>query len=316
MLKCCEFTVLAVSSCAQRRALVSWKINRVFMPSIFAVFRFIATTLSVAVTHRVLISILPGPLRFRYLQLLQFLAIALTSILAFPVAVLYTVFNRRAYINYALGKLYRFFHMSFTRIKCTVQDPHHRLGAEQVIYVANHQNLMDFRGLGETFPPKCVVMAKQDFVWYPFLGWTMMLAKNVFIKRTNTSSALNTMSQSVEQLQNTGYSLWVFPEGTRAHQGGQLLPFKKGAFHMAQQLGCPIVPIVFESFERVYDSRKKVFCPGDIKIRVLDKIDMKGKSVDDVSVIADTCREQMQAVLDEMALDRNKKDMAKTKKDK
>jgi 1-acyl-sn-glycerol-3-phosphate acyltransferase len=30
------------------------------------------------------------------------------------------------------------------------------------------------------------------------------------------------------------FNLWIFPEGTR-HMGSKLIPFKKGAFHLAQQ---------------------------------------------------------------------------------
>ena len=36
------------------------------------------------------------------------------------------------------------------------------------------------------------------------------------------------------QVKRDGLSVWIFPEGTRNSKGG-LLPFKKGAFHLAIQ---------------------------------------------------------------------------------
>jgi lysophosphatidate acyltransferase len=44
----------------------------------------------------------------------------------------------------------------------------------------------------------------------------------------------------------------MFPEGTRNHEGG-LLPFKKGAFHLALQAGVPVVPVVVSSYSSYYD---------------------------------------------------------------
>ncbi len=35
-------------------------------------------------------------------------------------------------------------------------------------------------------------------------------------------------------MKKTGVSVWFFPEGTRNRKGG-ILPFKKGAFHLAIQ---------------------------------------------------------------------------------
>lgn len=39
----------------------------------------------------------------------------------------------------------------------------------------------------------------------------------------------------------------MFPEGTR-HQGNQLLPFKKGAFHIAIESQAAIQPIVVSQY--------------------------------------------------------------------
>lgn len=54
--------------------------------------------------------------------------------------------------------------------------------------------------------------------------------------------------------------LCMFPEGTR-HCGPELLPFKKGAFHVAITHQCPIQPIVVSRYHFL-DCKAKKFSAG------------------------------------------------------
>lgn len=54
----------------------------------------------------------------------------------------------------------------------------------------------------------------------------------------------------------------MFPEGTR-HGGDDLLPFKKGAFHVAISSQCPLQPIVVSRYYFL-NSKKRIFDPGNL----------------------------------------------------
>lgn len=61
-------------------------------------------------------------------------------------------------------------------------------------------------------------------------------------------------------------SLMMYPEGTRhIEEVPALLPFKKGAFHLAVQAGLPVIPVVCENYWKLY--HKGVFGTGVIKVR-------------------------------------------------
>jgi lysophosphatidate acyltransferase len=46
-----------------------------------------------------------------------------------------------------------------------------------------------------------------------------------------------------------------------------LLPFKKGAFHLAVKAGVPIVPVVTENYSHVMSPRNLRFNAGSIKVK-------------------------------------------------
>lgn len=68
-------------------------------------------------------------------------------------------------------------------------------------------------------------------------------------------------------------SIFIFAEGTRhSEETPDLLPFKKGAFHLAQKAGVPIVPVVCENYWRLY--HKGVFESGKLKVRGKHRFDL------------------------------------------
>ncbi|KAJ1951857.1 1-acylglycerol-3-phosphate O-acyltransferase, partial [Dispira parvispora] len=130
--------------------------------------------------------------------------------------------------------------------------------------------------------------------YYPPLGSFMMLANNIFINRSNRQGAVQTFKAAVDQIHQKKVSVYIFPEGTRGRLGdGQLLPFKKGAFHMAIQAGIPIVPVVFSNYSSFYNPKHHYFTGGTVQIQVLPPITTEGLTTEDVDQLSTSTRDQM-----------------------
>lgn len=110
------------------------------------------------------------------------------------------------------------------------------------VFLANHQNNFDLFTISGALIPGTVTIGKKSLKFIPFFGQLYWLAGNILIDRNNKSKAVGTMQGAVDKIKQQQLSVWVFPEGTRSYGRG-LLPFKTGAFHIAQQAQVPIVPI-------------------------------------------------------------------------
>ncbi len=76
------------------------------------------------------------------------------------------------------------------------------------------------------------------------------------------------MQGAADEMTRRGQSVWMFPEGTRSYaEEPGLLPFKKGAFHLAVQAGVPIVPVVVANYSDVFSMKKFRFNSGTVKIK-------------------------------------------------
>ena len=155
-------------------------------------------------------------------------------------------------------------------------------------------------------------MAKRELQWSPLGPW-MYMSGAIFIDRGNSTNAHQSLEAAGEEMKREGISLMMYPEGTRHNEEmPTLLPFKKGAFHLAIQAGLPVTPIVCENYWRLY--HKGVFGTGVIKVRgqspllplvprnslsaaVLPPTCTTGLTVADVADLTTRTREQMLVAL-------------------
>lgn len=126
----------------------------------------------------------------------------------------------------------------------------------------------------------------------------MALSKTVFIERSSRSQAFAAFDRAADEMHKSGQSVYIFPEGTRSYSDHpDMLPFKKGAFHLAIQAQVPIVPIVVANYSNVVSVQRKVFRAATVPITVLRPIQTKGKTKDDVPAFMAEVRALMLAEL-------------------
>lgn len=212
------------------------------------------------------------------------------------VALVFWLLGRRGEINSATGRFYYGLASRLLQVEVEFVDAEDEALLQQhpAVLVANHQSMLDILVLGRIFPSNCVVMAKKVFKYYPLMGQFMVLARNIFIDRLNHQKALDTFSRVIEEIKQLGMSVFIFPEGTRAHlEKLDLLPFKKGAFHLAQQAQIPVIPVVFSSFKPIYDKKDKKFLAGVIYVKVLKPVPTLGLTGQDVTELSEKVRADM-----------------------
>jgi len=129
------------------------------------------------------------------------------------------------------------------------------------VVVSNHQSHLDLMCLMMLTPK--IVFLTNDWVWHnPFYG--------MIIHRAEYYPVSNGIENHVEQLRGLyerGYSICVFPEGTRS-EDCSILRFHQGAFFLAQQLGADILPVYLHGVGHVLPKRDFLLRKGRIDVEV------------------------------------------------
>ncbi|CAJ0938857.1 unnamed protein product [Ranitomeya imitator] len=102
------------------------------------------------------------------------------------------------------------------------------------VIISNHQSILDMMGLMEILPDRCVQIAKRELLFAGSVGLLTYLGGVIYINRKQTRDAKTIMAGVAKAMTDDNLKVWVYPEGTR-NNSGDLLPFKKGAFHLAVQ---------------------------------------------------------------------------------
>jgi putative phosphoserine phosphatase/1-acylglycerol-3-phosphate O-acyltransferase len=139
------------------------------------------------------------------------------------------------------------------------------------VFIFNHQSALDPLLMLKIVRRDMTGVGKMEIRKDPILGPLFTAAGVVFIDRADTAAAIEALEPAVQALRQ-GRSIAIAPEGTRSPTP-RLLPFKKGAFHMAMQAGVPIVPVVFRNVLDAFPKDARIVRPATIEATVLPPID-------------------------------------------
>lgn len=121
-----------------------------------------------------------------------------------------------------------------------------------VLYVGNHRSFFDIVLTLSCFPGITGYVAKKEMNKAPILRLWMRNIHCLFLDRENIKEGLKTILKGVEEVKN-GYSLCIFPEGTRNKVNDSFLPFHEGSFKIAEKGGVPIIPMTIVNSAAVFE---------------------------------------------------------------
>lgn len=169
---------------------------------------------------------------------------------------------------------------------------------QSYVFISNHRSYLDTIALFVFTGKRIGIVAKKELLKVPIFGQGMSFVNVIAIDRTNPERARQSMEKA-RQVMNEGYSFGVFAEGTRA-MPGELLPFKKGAFHLALQTEAPIVPIAIRETDWMMGKRRGVAFPGTIEMIIMPPIETKDLTAEkDLMNLLKTTREAIARALAE-----------------
>ncbi len=163
---------------------------------------------------------------------------------------------------------------------------------ETYVFISNHRSYLDTAIVESRLGRHVGIIAKKELLKVPIWGYGMKFADLMAIDRSNAKLAVETMREAARKIQN-GLSVVVFAEGTRALPD-ELLPFKKGSFHLALEAGVPIIPIAIKNSGNLMGKKTGGAQPGTIEVVLLPPIPTKGLSrKTDLEKLRDTVRTQI-----------------------
>ncbi|MDD4000979.1 MAG: lysophospholipid acyltransferase family protein, partial [Bacilli bacterium] len=86
---------------------------------------------------------------------------------------------------------------------------------EAVLYVGNHQGYFDIPALCMTITRQFGFIVKKELKKVPLFNKWISQIESIYIDRENPRESLKNIQEGIELLKN-GYSLAIFPEGTRS----------------------------------------------------------------------------------------------------
>ena len=190
------------------------------------------------------------------------------------------VFTPLAYIYFSIGKntenkklrfhkmlqwISTFLTNRFPGCKTAFINANNETFEKPALIICNHQSHLDLPVLMSVHPK--LIFLTNDWVWNNFF-YGKIIHNAEFLP---VSAGMDVIFPKLKALKNRGYSIVVFPEGTRSADCS-ILRFHQGAFLLAQELDLDIVPMVLHGAGHYLPKKDFMFRKGEITLSILPRV--------------------------------------------
>ena len=147
------------------------------------------------------------------------------------------------------------------RVKFTTENPHGETFDRPAVIVANHQSSLDLLCI-LLLNPRIVILTKK-WVWRnPIYAHIIRYAEFLPVE-----AGYDQLMPKLRDLVSRGYSVMMFPEGTRTHDG-RIGRFHKGAFLLAEELDLDLLPVYIHGLYDVWPRHESLMTEGNVTIAI------------------------------------------------
>ena len=147
------------------------------------------------------------------------------------------------------------------------------LPLKPVVILSKHQSAWETLAFQVFLPPQVLVL-KRELLWIPFFGWGLALMSPIAINRSRGTRALKRMADIGRRRLAQGFSIVVYPEGTRVAPGKRR-NYQQGGAWLAVKTGAPVVPIAHNA-GLLWPKNAFIKRPGTITVQVGAPIESRG----------------------------------------
>ena len=174
------------------------------------------------------------------------------------------------------------------------------------VFICNHEGYGDIFVLFRALAGKQVgYVAKETLSKVPYFGKWIKLVRGVFIAKGDARAALKSIGEGVKLLKK-GFSLAIFPEGTRS-RGPVMNEFKAGSFKLATKAKVPVVPISLNGTYHLFEEENTIKKTATVDIVIHPPIDTASLDRHETAMLPSTVENIIRSTFDELVIKEEKR---------
>ena len=185
--------------------------------------------------------------------------------------------HKRNILNFCISKLAKSTLYAGVHVTKKGVDEHKLEYTNPSIIIPNHTSFLDILVV-LMLHPKTIIMVKKWVYNSPIFAPFIRYGGYLFAEE-GAEGNLDEIKNRIDQ----GYSIVIFPEGTRSSDG-EIKRFHKGAFYISKELNIPIQPLLILGNHEVNPKNDLMINQGQILLKPLDRLTaQEGESYSDFS---------------------------------